>query len=471
MTCEHPQDRSRPRGIVSAMKHFGAAVGTVAALACTTFSGCSSSALPYMQNGAPVRELSGTGAGKIKHIVYIVQENRSFNDLFNGYPGAYTVKKGQVSDGSTVPLQPEPLSDQYVIDHSFESMVKACNGTGTEPGTKCRMNGFDQEPHYGGPLNYPEYVYVPHSDSKPYFDMAHEGVLADKMFQSQLDESFVAHQYVIAAQAAWSVDLPSGAWGCSGGTYDSVEIIGPGRRIEKQTQPPCYDYTTLGDELDTAKLTWRFYAARYGSESSGDGAVWSSYQAVKHIYEGPDWHKDVISPNWRFITDVRAGRMANFTWITPVCDDSDHVNCPGGYGPSWVAALVNAVGNSKFWDSTAIFIQWDDWGGLYDPVAPPPPYDRDSLGFRVPLLILSPYAKHDFVSHTQYETASVLRFAEDLWGLPQMAPADKRAASPAADCFDFNQPPAKWVDIKAPLPARFFMHQGDAANYFAPDYE
>ena len=149
---------------------------------------------------------------------------------------------------------------------------------------------------------------------------------------------------------------------------------------------------------------------------SGAGAVWSSYQAVKHIYDGPDWKKDVISPNWKFITDVRAGKLANFTWITPVCNDSDHVNCPGGHGPSWVAALVNTVGESKFWDSTAIFVQWDDWGGLYDHV--PPPYKAyDSLGFRVPLLVISPYAKNGFVSHVQYETASVLRFAEDLCGL------------------------------------------------------
>ena len=99
---------------------------------------------------------------------------------------------------------------------------------------------------------------------------------------------------------------------------------------------------------------------------------------------------------------------------------------------------MNTVGESKFWNSTAIFIQWDDWGGLYDPVAPEYK-DRDSLGFRVPLIMLSPYVIHDHVSHVQYETASVLRFAEDLFGLGQLAPADKRATSPAADCFDFSQ--------------------------------
>ena len=107
--------------------------------------------------------------------------------------------------------------------------------------------------------------------------------------------------------------------------------------------------------------------------------------AIKHIRYGPDWKKDVISPNWRFITDVRAGKLASFTWITPVCSDSDHMNCGGGYGPSWVAALVNTVGRSKFWDSTAIFVQWDDWGGLYDHVGRRIS-DHDGLGFRVPLL-------------------------------------------------------------------------------------
>ncbi len=418
----------------------------VSAALAVALSGCSSggsSILPYMQSGAVLQELGASGAGKIKHVVYIVQENRSFDNLFQGYPHADTVSSGQDSKGDTIQLQPVSLSKQYEIDHSAQAMFAACNGTGKLPGTDCRMNGFDNELSFGGPTN-PEYVYVPHDESKPYFDMAHEGVLADRMFQSQLDESFVAHQYVIAAQAAWSVNLPNGSWGCEGGKNDTISTITRDRNPNGPPIEACYDYQTLGDELDAAKLPWRFYASTYGSKSSGDGAVWSSYQAVRHIYKGPDWKKDVVSPNWKFITDVRAGKLASFTWITPVCTDSDHVNCPGGYGPSWVAALVNAVGKSKFWNSTAIFVQWDDWGGLYDHV--PPPYaGRDGLGFRVPLLIISPYAKRNYVSHVQYETASVLRFAEDLFGLGQLAAADKRATSPAADCFDFNQKPRPFV--------------------------
>ncbi len=432
-------------------------------------AGCSAPlSLPYMQSGSALRTLNSTGAGKITHVVYIVQENRSLDNLFQGYPGADTVSSGKNSYGQTIRLKPISLSDQYIIDHSAKAMFSACDGTGKLPGSECRMDGFNNEYSAGGPPN-PEYVYVPHRESRPYFDMAHEGVLADRMFQSQLDESFSAHQYIIAAQSAWSVDLPTTEWGCGGGENDTVKTITRDRRIEGPGVNPCYDYRTLGDELDKAKLSWRFYASTYGSASSGQGAAWSGYQAVRHIRYGPDWKKDVISPNWRFITDVRAGRLANFTWITPVCSDSDHVAClEGGYGPSWVAALVNAVGKSKFWNSTAIFVQWDDWGGLYDHV-PPPYLDRDSLGFRVPLLIISPYAKRNYVSHVQYETASVLRFAEDLYGLDRLAAADKRATSPAADCFDFSRAPRPFVKIKAPYPPKFFMHQGDEEQ--APDYE
>jgi phospholipase C len=441
-----------------------AAVAAVALL----LPGCATSsqpAIPYMRGDVASQALRTTGAGKISHVVFIVQENRSFDNLFQGYPGADTVSRGKNSKGDTIKLTPASLANRYDIDHAAQDMFAACDGMGKLPGTKCRMDGFDREIAFGGPPN-PQYVYVPRKDSKPYFDMAREWVVADRAFQSQIDESFVAHQYVIAAQAASTVNLPLSAWGCTGGKRDTIPTISQERDPQGPKVQACFDYTTLGDELDAAKLTWRFYAGSYGS--GGDGALWSSYQAVKHIRYGPDWKKNVVSPNWKFITDVRAGKLANFTWITPVCSDSDHTNCGGGYGPSWVAALVNTVGKSQFWDSTAIFVIWDDWGGLYDHV-PPPFKDYDGLGFRVPLLVISAYAKHGHVSHVEYETASVLRFAEDLFGLPQLATADKRAHSPAEDCFDFNRNPRAFVKIDAPKPPRFFMRQ--SSEYQAPDYE
>jgi phospholipase C len=436
-------------------------------------AGCASNAQPPLrpvQSNAVVRNLNRAGAGKITHVVYIIQENRSFDNLFQGYPGADTVSEGMNSSGQTIALQPESLAKRYQIDHSAYAMFEACNGTGSLPGTDCRMNGFDQEESYGGPTN-PQYVYVPHTESKPYFDMAHEWVVGDRMFQSQLDESFVAHQYAIAAQAQSSADLPAGPlWGCGGGPSDTIATITQNRNPAGPRQRACFDYVTLGDELDAAHLSWRFYAVQYKNDGGGNGGTWSGYQAVKHIFRGPDWKSDVVSPNWKFITDVRAGKLANFTWITPECAESDHSECGGGYGPSWVAAIVNTVGKSPFWNSTATFVQWDDWGGLYDHVAPPFE-DYDGVGFRVPLLVISPYAKKGFVSHQQFETASVLRFAEDLYGLPQMAVADTRAGSPAADCFDFSRGPRAFVPIKAPYPAKFFIRHRFASSNLPPDNE
>jgi phospholipase C len=421
-----------------------------------TISSCSASSNPAPEPNAAdnafLQSLTQSSSGKIRHIVYVIQENRSFNDMFEGYPGARTTPDGKDSSGQKIPLQPMSLKTTYDMDHSAHAMFEDCNGTGEIPGTHCLMNGFNNEQVYGSPGG--QYSYVPHSESKPYWDMAHEFVLADRMFASQIDESFVAHQYIIAAQAQSSVDVPFSYWGCGGGKTDEVEIIKQGRGYGG-VQRPCFNYETLGDELDKAGLPWRFYTSRYRVPLGG---LWSGYQAIRHIFYGPDWKTDVLTPQKKFLTDVKAGSLASFTWITPLCANSDHPDCGGGGGPSWVSSIVNAVGQSKFWDSTVIFVQWDDWGGFYDPV-PPPHRGYDGLGFRVGLIVISPYAKKDYVSHVQYETASVLRFAEDTFGLAQLSDADTRATSPAGDCLDFNQAPRKFVPIKAPLDTAFFLRQ------------
>lgn len=432
---------------------FNALVASAVAL----LGGCSfgsNSTLPPAAGADFVGSLA-FGAGKIKHIVYIVQENRSFDDMFHGYPNADTVSSAKMLDGKTIALKPISLKTVYEIGHGADDMFNACHGTGNLPGTKCRMDGFEKESRYSGPPDG-EFDYVPHNETKPLFDIAHEFVLADRMFASQLDESFVAHQYIIAAQAQSSVNVPfDGIWGCAGGSGDVVQTI-TNERGFGNNQVACFDYQTLGDELDMAKpkLSWRFYTAKYTQPLGG---YWSGYQAVKHIFYGPDW-KNIVVPQKRFLTDIKNGKLANFTWITPMCVDSDHLLCGGGHGPSWVTSLVNAVGESKFWDSTVVFVQWDDWGGNYDHV-PPPHLGYDSTGFRVPLLVISPYAKKNYVSHVQYETASVLRYAEDLFGLKQLTDADARATSPARDCLDFSQKPRAYVPIKAPEGPDFFLRQ------------
>src|ERR1700722_6400940 len=373
---------------------------------------------------------------KVQHIVIIIQENRSLDNLFQGYPGANTQSFGYDSNGNKIALASTSLATQYDIDHSFTAYVAACNGTGSLPSTDCQNNGFNNEQGFGGPKNR-EYVYVPHSESKPYFDLAHEFVLADETHESHLDESFVGHQYLIAAQAQSSVNLPNGLWGCDGGASDTVLTL-PQQRPYGPPQLACFDYQTLGDELDKAGLSWRFYTSNINS--SDGGGEWSAYQAVKHIRYGPDWGNDVITPATKIYDDVKNGTLANVTWVTPSCKNSDHVNCGGKTGPHWVSTIGNAIGQSQFWDTTTVFVIWDDWGGLYDHVAPILK-DYDGIGFRVPMLVISPYAKQNYVSHVQYESASILHFAEDMFKLKRLAAADKRAASPAADCFDFSQSP------------------------------
>jgi phospholipase C len=122
-----------------------------------------------------------------------------------------------------------------------------------------------------------------------------------------------------------------------------------------------------------------------------------------------------------------------------------------------VASLVNAIGESRYWDNTAIFIFWDDYGGWYDP-EPPAMLDYDGLGIRIPMLIVSAYAKKSHVSHTHYEHGSILKFVEETFGLPALAASDKRATAPD-DAFDFNKPPRTFEPVPSQHGIDYFMHQ------------
>jgi phospholipase C len=426
----------------------------------------SSRILDAVRMAAPRAKVSG----KIKHVVIIIQENRSFDDLFQGFPGADTQSYGYTSTGAKVTLQPVGLEAPWDIDHSSTSFFEACNGTGSLPGTNCQNNGFDRE--YVGcggggppcPNAHPMYGYVPRSESQPYFDMASKYVIGDRMFTSHLDaSSFISHQYIIRANASSSVDYPSSTWGCDGGPSDQVNTINQQRQIGSPITP-CYDTQTLGDELDTAKLSWGYYTASI----YGDGNIWNAYQAIKHIRYGKDWSRNVITPQTKFFDVISSGKLPVVSWVTPTCENSDHAGCGSNTGPAWVTSLVNAVGESKYWKSTAIFIMWDEYGGWYDHV-PPQMVDYDGLGMRVPLVIISPYAKKGFVSHVQYEHGSILRFTEDQFGLPRLAASDTRANSPEDDCFDFTQKPRKFVPFKAPLDKNGILAQ--PPDHRVPDTE
>jgi phospholipase C len=397
--------------------------------------------------------VEGRARSPIKHVVFVVQENRSFNNLFMGYPGATTAKYGYDRYGHKIALQPISLTAQWDIDHSFAAFVTACDGQGKLPGTDCKMDGWNGETLDGinPPKNAP-YGYVPRNEIKPYWTMAKRYVLADDTFASNLDGSFTAHQYAVAAFADHTVNVPATDWGCEGGKTDTTATLTP-KRLKGRRIVTCFGFPTIASEADAAGVSWRFYAPAIADF----GGIWSSYQADRPIYDGPDWATDVVNPPSQFITDVGNGTLADVTWITPTYATSDHPGFNSKEGPAWVASVVDAVGQSKFWNSTAIFVLWDDWGGWFDPVKPVYE-DYDGLGFRIPLIVISPYAKEGSVTHVQYETASVLRFIEDTVGLGQLATSDARANDPAADptTFDFKQKPRAFQAIPGAQPPAYW---------------
>jgi phospholipase C len=186
------------------------------------------------------------------------------------------------------------------------------------------------------------------------------------------------------------------------------------------------------------------------------------------VCTGPDWVKgesngyvDTTPPD--VLNDISNCALSQVSWITPAGQYSDHpIN--SGQGPSWVAAIVNAIGSNAncddgtgYWKDTVIFITWDDWGGWYDHV-PPQEIDNMGPGFRVPLIVVSPYAKRGYVSHQVYETASLLTYMEKNYGLPNLGTRDANA-NDLSDCFDYSQTPAKYAPIPTGVTVDRLLHE------------
>ncbi len=419
---------------------------------------------------------------RVQRIIIIVQENRSFDNLFHGLAGADTASSGLTHDGARITLQSVPLAAHYDLDNSAADFVRSFDGG--------KMDGYDLRgalPFRGDgiPLRlaqYPAYAYVSPSDVRPYFDLARRYAVADRMFQSNIDQSFAAHLYLIAGQAGRAVDIPDGRpWGCDARWQTLVPLLSPQRRLLGAVYP-CFDFTTLADRLDDKRLTWRYYApsiasakrwqhvSRDGEEHLSDpgrpdfGGNWSSFDAVEHVRFSSLW-THVVSPPSQILADVRHGSLANVTWVIPDWKNSDHSLSESDTGPSWVTSVINAIGESPFWYSSVIFVTWDDSGGWYDHV-PPLQLDYDGLGARVPLIVVSPYAKVGYVSHQRYEFGSILKFAENIFGLTPLADSDTRANNPI-DCFDFHRQPRAFQKIVARYPSQYFANQ--RPSLIAPD--
>ncbi len=487
----------------------------VVLVACLAVVGCSTNGAAPLQNPAvpksAVQEASRYGKPQvvptrcpdanvkcIQHVVIIIQENRTFNNLFMSFPGATTRTSGKAG-GATVRLHPQTLEGgKWDISHCWQDAVTAYDYG--------RMDGFYQLPRERltvaqcpslrppiGTGALGPYSYVPNGAPKyvdqagPYWNMALQYVLADHFFATDFGPSFTAHQNLIAGTVEITKNLSlvnypgtltraggmkyyPGPWSCDSPYNTVTSTINVEDEISEGSGPfPCLtQYRTLADTLDARHVAWEYYTPTQGPPNPYPKGVylWNPFAAIRTVRYGPDW-ANVITPQTDVLEAARKGRLKGVTWVVPSGPDSDH---PGRFatdrGPAWVASVVNAVGTGPQWYSTAIIVVWDDWGGYYDPVKPPH-RDYRGLGFRVPCIIISPYARKGYVSHTQYEFGSVLKLVEEVFTLPLLGASnfgygytDARANS-LTDSFDFTQKPRGFTRI--PYPKKYqrstFIHE------------
>lgn len=283
------------------------------------------SMLPMGQSPSSLAHLRGFAATKwpINHVIIIVQENRTVDNLFNGFPGADTVTTGLTSSGKRVPLLPTGLGPpgQYDPKHGHkDSFLVEFDGG--------RMDGFDKLPtgscKSNCPPNLKPYAYVPKTQAEEYWTMAQQYVLGDKMFQTNSGPSFPAHQYLISGTSVISTSstllaaenafnpggAPPTAAGCDMVPGSSVEAIDPATGIESPVFP-CFDHPTLSDSLDKATLTWKYYNAWQPGKGHAEpvSTYWAPTYAINHIRHS-DSMKNTITPVTEVLDDIKAGNLA-----------------------------------------------------------------------------------------------------------------------------------------------------------------
>jgi phospholipase C len=408
----------------------------------------------------------------IKHVIFVVKENRTFNNYFATYPGAEGATEGGTiscdangcQDGPVVQLRHAKDVQPHDLTHCFRCGLAAINGG--------KMNGFNQ---MGATIDVGDnadlfgkdlsgYVYYERNGLPNYWAYADRFVLADRFFTSMYGPTLPEHLYTVAAQSNWIVENKGDATHPNGYCDDPSEyssrfpsrlseeerrrIMAAERRITHsasgwydvadtwQRIRLCFDIPVLPDQLEKRGISWGYYATF--------NAWMNALQMIRHVRYGPMWD-NVRDPD-EFLKDVKREKLPAVSWIVPHEPYNEH---PGGgksvcAGENWTVNLVNTMMRSDYWDSTAIVLVWDDYGGFYDPV-PPPRFDIMGLGPRTPALIISPYTRSGdnpeggLVDHTTYEFSSVLAFIEQIFDLKPMTERDAQA-SPLAGAFDFDHP-------------------------------
>ncbi len=417
----------------------------------------------------------------IKHIIFLVKENRTFDVYFGAFPGANgpatatladggTVQVGKVSDGGTVPMGRLYDKSNPDISHDWNPALIAYHDGGMDRFNIASANSgiIDDS---GAPHAY---QLAQSTDIPNYWLLAQQFVLGDDFFSSLHGPSFPNHLYTIGAQSGGVIDNPtfvadsgkaplvapgadpgeaglepdditpidetSGVWGCDALPRTKVPIIDQEGEIEEIY--PCLDFQTLGDELDGAGVSWKMYAPNVGVDDAGfqgsAGYIWTVYDAIRHMRDSPLWAEHIVTTD-DFITDAQNGNLPAVSWISTPSTVSEHPPASVCTGENWTVSLLQALAGGPNWGDSAMFITWDDWGGFYDHV-PPQQVDLYGMGFRVPLLVVSPYAKAGMIDHTRAEFSSVLKFIETDYSLPSLTARDRNAVD-MTQVFDFTQSP------------------------------
>jgi phospholipase C len=460
----------------------------LAAACAAILAGCGGSAATGPL--APFSAVPPPAAAKtspIAHVVVIVQENRSFDNFFATFPGA---------DGATSGLEKVLVSGKYVVQsiplkqHALvmSTDIGHCRFAFVTAKDGGKMDAFNLEPKgvcprgstSGPTIDALAYQYVNPKQIAQYWDLAQQYVLGDHLFQTQGSGSFTAHQDLIRGDSSIStglslVDTPTGMpWGCDASPTVRTDLLTSDLKFEEDKGPrPCttnfpakgQNYATLRDLLDAKSVSWKYYSPCFvGSPGCGNGctqcagALLNAFDVIAPVRNGSEWGTNVSMPQTNIFDDITKSQLPAVAWVIPTDNDSDHPGTKVDHGPQWVASVVNAIGESAYWKSTAIVIVWDDWGGLYDHVKPPLLDTQGGLGFRVPLLVVSPYVPEGKISHTKYEFGSILKYIEQNWSLGSLGTTDRRATS-ILNVFNYKQSPRAFTPIQSTLSPAFFRDE------------
>jgi phospholipase C len=390
------------------------------------------------------------GIHKIKHVIVIMQENRSFDSYFGAFPGADGLPKGA--------CVPDPKNGGCVkpwVDHADSNP----GGPHMDPNSKAdvdggKMDGFVREAEQKCAGQACVMGHHVKSDIPNYWAYASNFALDDHMFESDHSWSLPSHMQMVSAWSA-TCKNPAKPMSCVGTDE-------PADRTAAKPRP--FAWTDLTWLLHRFGVSWGYYldhGAKSATHPAGVPAIWNALPGFTDV-KGDGQESDV-QPLASFMTAAKNGTLPNVSWVVPDPADSEHPPALVSRGQAYVTRIIDAVMSSKDWDSTAIFLAWDDWGGFYDNQVPPA-VDATGYGIRVPAMVISPYAKRGFIDHHVLSSDSYLRFIEDdfLGGLrlnpktdgrPDPRPDVREAlANSIVQDFNFNQKPRSPL-ILTPCPA------------------